>query len=106
MTPGGCSPASPRNGRTGTASTAPALGYLEDARIYPAIKAVAEGDDSTPMSTLVPRVSYPPSLAIVPRDLFAVLDDWDYERLIQLIDTRRGLQAHCRRIGKQRVWEL
>ena len=85
---------------------APALGYLEDARIYPAIKAVAEGDDSTPLSTLVPRVSYPPSLAIVPRDLFAVLDDRDYERLVQLIDTRRGLQAHCRRLGKQRVWEL
>ncbi|MGH8487770.1 MAG: hypothetical protein ACREXS_02565, partial [Gammaproteobacteria bacterium] len=68
---------------------APALGYLEEARIYPAIKAVAEGDDITPLSTLVPRVSYPPS---VPRDLFAVLDDRDYERLIQLIDTRRGLR--------------
>ena len=47
---------------------APALPLLEEARIYPAIKAVAEGDEITPTRTLVPRVGYPPSLAIAARD--------------------------------------
>lgn len=82
---------------------APALPLLEEARIYPAIKAVAEGDEITPTRTLVPRVGYPPSLAIAPRELLAVLDGRDYERLIHLIDARRALQAHCRRIGKHGV---
>ena len=85
---------------------APALPLLEDTRIYPAIKAVAEGDEITPTRTLVPRVGYPPSLAIAPRELLAVLDVRDYERLIHLIDARRALQAHCRRIGKHGVWQL
>ena len=85
---------------------APALPLLEEARIYPAIKAVAEGDEITPTRTLVPRVGYPPSLAIAPRELLAVLDVRDYERLIHLIDARRALQAHCRRIGKHGVWQL
>ncbi len=74
--------------------------------LYPAIKAVAEGDEITPTRTLVPRVGYPPSLAIAPREFLAVLDARDYERLIHLIDARRALQAHCRRIGKQGVWQL
>lgn len=85
---------------------APALALLEEARIYPAIKAVAEGDETIPARTLVPRVGYPPSLAIAARELLAVMDVPDYERLIQLIDTRRALQAHCRRLGKSGVWDL
>ena len=85
---------------------APALPLLEEARIYPAIKAVAEGDEITPTRTLVPRVGYPPSLAIAARELLAVLDVRDYERLIHLIDARRALQAHCRRLGKREVWQL
>ncbi|MGH8653617.1 MAG: hypothetical protein ACREYE_16265, partial [Gammaproteobacteria bacterium] len=55
---------------------------------------------------LMPRVSFPPSLDLAARRLFAVLDDRDYARLIQLIDARRAIQAHCRRLGKQMVWEL
>lgn len=85
---------------------APALALLEEARIYPAIKAVAEGDEITPTHTLVPRVGFPPSLAIAPRELLAVLDERDYARLFQLIDARRALQAHCRRLGKPGVWAL
>jgi hypothetical protein len=85
---------------------APALVLLEEASIYPAIRAVAEGDEITPTRTLIPRVGYPPSLAIAARELLAVLDDRDYERLIQLIDARRALQAHFRRLGKQWVWDV
>ncbi len=85
---------------------APALDYLEDASIYPAIRAVSEGDERTATETLVPRVSFPPSLDLAARQLFAVLDERDYARLIQLIDTRRALQVHCRRLGKRIVWEV
>ncbi len=85
---------------------APALDYLEDASIYPAIRAVSEGDERTATETLMPRVSFPPSLDLAARQLFAVLDEHDYTRLIQLIDTRRALQIHCRRLGKRIVWEV
>ncbi len=85
---------------------APALEYLEEASIYPAIRAVAEGDERTATDILMPRVSFPPSLDLAARRLFAVLDDRDYARLIQLIDARRAIQAHCRRLGRQMVWEL
>ncbi|MGH8515595.1 MAG: hypothetical protein ACREV8_16965 [Gammaproteobacteria bacterium] len=54
----------------------------------------------------MPRVSFPPSLDLAARQLFAVLDEHDYARLIQLIDTRRALQVHCRRLGKGIVWEI
>ncbi len=85
---------------------APALEYLEEASIYPAIRAVAEGDERTATDILMPRVSFPPSLDLAARRLFAVLDDRNYARLIQLIDARRAIQAHCRRLGRQMVWEL
>ncbi|MGH8523776.1 MAG: ParB family protein, partial [Gammaproteobacteria bacterium] len=85
---------------------APALGYLEDASIYPAIRAVSEGDERTATETLMPRVSFPPSLDLAARQLFAVLNEHDYTRLIQLLDTRRALQGHCRRLGKRIVWEI
>lgn len=84
----------------------PSLAYLEAARIYPAILAAAEDDRSTLTDTLMPWVSFPPSLDIAVRQLFATLDDRDYGRLLQLIDTRRALQAHCRRLGKRTVWDL
>ncbi|MGH8653314.1 MAG: hypothetical protein ACREYE_14615, partial [Gammaproteobacteria bacterium] len=85
---------------------APALSYLEEASIYPAAMAISEGDEETSTQTLVPRVSFPPSLDILARELLAVLEERSYTLLLQLIDTRRALQAHCRRLGKQRVWEL
>jgi len=85
---------------------APALEYLEEASIYPAVRAVAEGDERTATDVLMPRVSFPPSLDLAARQLFAVLDEHDYTRLIQLIDTRRALQIHCRRLGKRIVWEV
>ncbi|MGH8656674.1 MAG: ParB family protein [Gammaproteobacteria bacterium] len=85
---------------------APALPHLEEASIYPAAMAISEGDEETSTQTLVPRVSFPPSLDILARELLAVVEDRSYTLLLQLIDTRRALQAHCRRLGKQRVWEL
>lgn len=85
---------------------APSLPYLEEASIYPAAMAISEGDEETSTQTLVPRVSFPPSLDILARELLAVVEDRSYTLLLQLIDTRRALQAHCRRLGKHRVWEL
>jgi len=85
---------------------APALPYLEEASIYPAAVAISEADEETSTQTLVPRVSFPPSLDILARELLAVMEDRSYTLLLQLIDTRRALQAHCRQLGKHRVWEL
>lgn len=85
---------------------APALALLEEARIYPTIRAVAEGEETTPTRTLVPRVGYPPSLAIAARELLVVLDIRDYDRLIELINARRALETHCRRLGTSGVWDL
>lgn len=85
---------------------APSLAFLEAARIYPAIVAAAEDDRSTLTDILMPWVSFPPSLDIAVRQLFATLGDRDYGRLLKLIDTRRALQDHCRRLGKRIVWEI
>ncbi len=85
---------------------APALPYLAEASIYPAAMAISEGDEETSTQTLVPRVSFPPSLDILARELLAVIEERSYAMLLQLVDTRRALQAQCRRLGKQRVWEL
>lgn len=85
---------------------APALPYLENARIYPAILGVVNGDERTAQATVIPRVSDPPSLDIASRQLFAVIDDADFALLIRLFEIRRVLQSHCRRLGKKLIWEI
>jgi ParB family protein of integrating conjugative element (PFGI_1 class) len=84
----------------------PSVASLEDARIYPAIRAAAEDDQATLAAVLDPRVGFPPSLDIASRQLFALLDERDYTRLVQMIDARRLLQGHVRRLGKPTVWAV
>ncbi|MGH8626009.1 MAG: ParB family protein, partial [Gammaproteobacteria bacterium] len=57
---------------------APSLPYLEEASIYPAAMAISEGDEETSTQTLVPRVSFPPSLDILARELLAVFEERSY----------------------------
>ncbi len=86
---------------------APALGCLhEEARLYPAIEAITRADERTAIEVVSPLVSEPPSLDIASRQLFAVLDEREFELFTMLIQTRRALQAHCRRIGKPGIWEI
>jgi ParB family protein of integrating conjugative element (PFGI_1 class) len=85
---------------------APALRFLKNARIYPAIEAIATGDECTATEIVIPLVSEPPSLDIASRQLFAAVDDQDFALLVRLLDARRALQHHCRRLGKKVVWDL
>lgn len=86
---------------------APSLAYLpEESRLYPAIAALLEGDEATAIAIVTPIVSHPPSLDVAARQLFAVLDETEFELFIGMINTRRALQAHCRRLGKRTVWEV
>ncbi|MGH2708678.1 MAG: ParB family protein, partial [Actinomycetota bacterium] len=61
---------------------APALPYLEEASIYPAAMAISDGDEETSTQTLVPRVSFPPSLDILARELLAVIEERSYTLLL------------------------
>jgi hypothetical protein len=54
----------------------------------------------------VPFVSEPPSLDIASRQLFAILDDAEFDLIVGLIRTRRALQTQCRQRGKPIVWDL
>lgn len=84
----------------------PALAYLAASSLYPAIEAVALGNEATALAAVIPLVSEPPSLEITSRQLFAVLDDKEFDLLVRLIEARRTLQAHCRDQGKNIVWDL
>lgn len=84
----------------------PALVYLEDSRMYPVLQAAAAEDGTTLSSILVPFVDEPPMFAGLCQYLFAVLNDKNFETLMQLIETRWALQAHCRRLGRKWVWDL
>jgi len=90
-----------------TPEAAPSLGCLPDhARLYPAIEAVTRSDDATAIRAVTPLVSEPPSLDIASRQLFAILDEREFELFVAIIQTRRALQAHCRRLGKRVVWDV
>ncbi len=90
-----------------TPEAAPALRCLpDDARLYPAIEAVTRADDATAIRAVTPLVSEPPSLDIASRQLFAILDEREFELFVAIIQTRRALQAHCRRLGKRVVWDV
>ncbi len=84
----------------------PALAYLAASSLYPAIEAVALGNEATALATVIPLVSEPPSLDITSRQLFAVLDDKEFDLVVRLIEARRTLQARCRDQGKNIVWDL
>ena len=84
----------------------PALAYLVASSLYPAIEAVALGNEATALATVIPLVSEPPSLDITSRQLFAVLDDKEFDLLVRLIEARRTLQARCREEGKTIVWDV
>lgn len=84
----------------------PAVAYLAASSLYPAIEAVALGNEATALATVIPLVSEPPSLDITSRQLFAVLDDKEFDLLVRLIEARRTLQARCRDQGKTIVWDL
>jgi hypothetical protein len=84
----------------------PSLPALEDARIGPALLAAAAEDQTALAGMLEPRVGFPPSLDLAARQLFAILPDRDYQRLLQVMEARRLLQTHCRRLGKANVWLL
>jgi hypothetical protein len=86
---------------------APALSCLpDDARLYPAIEAVARADEIAAINAVLPFVSEPPSLDIASRQLFAILDDAEFDLIVNLIKTRRALQTQCRQRGKPIVWDL
>jgi hypothetical protein len=86
---------------------APALSCLpNDARLYPAIEAVAQADEIAAINAVVPFVSEPPSLDIASRQLFAILGDAEFGLIVNLIKTRRALQTQCRQRGKPIVWDL
>ena len=84
----------------------PAVAYLAASSLYPAIEAVALGNEATALAAVIPLVSEPTSLEITSRQLFAVLDDKEFDLLVRLIEARRTLQAHCRDQGKNIVWDL
>jgi hypothetical protein len=84
----------------------PSLSALEEARIGPVLLAAASEDQSALAGMLEPRVGFPPSLDLAARQLFAVLSDRDYARLLDVMEARRLLQRHCKRLGKANVWLL